>query len=68
VADSTVYPVQSEGEVVLRQFRGAILTLKGVLYTPTDKNILNGSKIVQSPEHQVEIDSVGNRIMCNAGT
>jgi hypothetical protein len=35
VADGTVYPVQSKGEVVLRSICGAILTLKGVLYVPT---------------------------------
>jgi hypothetical protein len=68
VADGTVYPVQSEGEVVLRSTCGAILTLKGVLYVPTAKNILSGCKIVQNPEHRVEIDSVGTRIICNAGT
>jgi hypothetical protein len=63
VADGTVYPVQSEGEVVLRSICGAILTLKGVLYLPTAKNILSGSKIVQNPEHRVEIESVGTRII-----
>jgi hypothetical protein len=63
VADGTVYQVQSKCEVVLRSICGAILTLKGVLYVPTAKNILSGSKIVQSPEHRVEIDSVGTRIM-----
>jgi hypothetical protein len=68
VADCTVYPVQSEGEGVLRSICGAILTLKGVLYVPTAKNILSGSKIVQDPEHRVEIDSVGTRTICNAGT
>jgi hypothetical protein len=68
VADGTVYPVQSEGEVVLRSICGAILTLKGVLYVPTAKNILSGSKIVQNPKHRVEIDRVGTRIICNAGT
>jgi hypothetical protein len=68
VADGTVYPVQSKGEVVLRSICGAILTLKGVLYIPTAKNILSGSKIVQNPEHRVEIDSVGTRITCSAGT
>jgi hypothetical protein len=57
----------SEGEVVLRSIGGAILTLKRVLYVPTAKNILSGSKIVQNPEHRVEIDSVGTRIICNAG-
>jgi hypothetical protein len=64
VADSTVYPVQSEGERIC----GAILTLKGVLYVPTAKNILSGSKIVQNPKHRVEIDSAGTRIICKAGT
>jgi hypothetical protein len=68
VADGTVYPVQSKGEVVLQSICGAILTLKGDLYVPTAKNILSGSKIVQNPEHWVEIDSVGTRIICNAGT
>jgi hypothetical protein len=68
VADSTVYPVQSKVEVVLRSICRAILTLKGVLYVPTAKNILSGRKIVQNPEHRVEIDSVGTRIICNAGT
>jgi hypothetical protein len=68
VADGTVYPVQSEGELVLRSIRGAILTQKGVLYVPSTKNILSGSKIVQNPEHRVEIDSVGTRIICNACT
>jgi hypothetical protein len=38
------------------------------LYVPTAKNILSGSKIVQNPKHRVEIDSVGTRILCNAGT
>jgi hypothetical protein len=65
IADDTVYPVQS---VVLRSICGAILTLKGVLYVPTAKNILSGSEIVQNPEHRVEIDSFGTRIICNAGT
>jgi hypothetical protein len=46
----------------------AILTLNGVLYVPTAKNILSGSKIVQNPEHRVEIDNVGTRIICKAGT
>jgi hypothetical protein len=68
VAGSTVYPVQSKGEVVLRSICGAILTLKGVLYVPTAQTILSGSNIVQNPEHRVEIDSVGTRIICNAGT
>jgi hypothetical protein len=68
VADGTVDPVQSEGEVVLRSICGAILTLKGVLYVPTTKNIISGSKIVENPEHRVVIDSVGTRIICNAGT
>jgi hypothetical protein len=68
VADGTVYPVQSEGKVVLGSICGAILTLKGVLYVPTAKNILSGSKIVQNTEHRVGIDSVGTRIICNAGT
>jgi hypothetical protein len=68
VANSTVYPVQSEGEVVLRSICGAIPTLKGVLYVPTAKNLLSSSKIVQNPKHRVEIDSVGTRIICNAGT
>jgi hypothetical protein len=31
ITDGTVYPVQSEGEVVLHSICGAILTLKGVL-------------------------------------
>jgi hypothetical protein len=68
VADGTVYPVQSKGEVVLRSICGAILTLKGVLHIPTAKNVLSGSKIVQNPKHRVERDSVGTRIICNAGT
>jgi hypothetical protein len=68
VADGTVYPVQSEGEVVLKSICGAILTLKGVLYIPTSNNILSCSKIVQNPRHRVETDSVGTRIICNAGT
>jgi hypothetical protein len=68
VAGGTVYPVQSEGEIVLRSISGAILTLKGVLYVPTAMNILSGSKIAQNPEHRVEIDNVGTRIICNAGT
>jgi hypothetical protein len=68
VADGTVYPLQSEGEVVLHSTYGAILTLKGVLYTPTAKNILSGHKIVQNPKHRVEIGSVDTRIICNAGT
>jgi hypothetical protein len=38
------------------------------LYIPNAKNILSGSKIVQNPKHRVEIDSVGTRIICNAGT
>jgi hypothetical protein len=46
----------------------SILTLKGILYIPTAKTILSGSKIVQNPEHRVEIDSAGSRIICNAGT
>jgi hypothetical protein len=37
VADGTVYPVQSEGEIVLRSICGAILALKGVLYVPSAK-------------------------------
>jgi hypothetical protein len=68
VANGTVYLVQSKGEVVLRSICGAILTLKEVLYIPTAKNILSGSKTVQNPEHRVEIDSVGTSIICNAGT
>jgi hypothetical protein len=40
VADGTVYPVQSEGEVLLQSICGAILTLKGVLYIPTANYIL----------------------------
>jgi hypothetical protein len=41
---------------------------EGSFVRTTAKNILSGSKIVQSPEHTVEIDSVGTRIICNAGT
>jgi hypothetical protein len=52
----------------MKYMGGNILTLKGALYVPTAKNILSGSKIVQNPEHSVEIDSVGTRIICNAGT
>jgi hypothetical protein len=51
--------------VVLQSICGAILTLKGVLYVHTAKNILSGSKNL---EQRVEIDSVGTRIICNAGT
>jgi hypothetical protein len=40
VTNSTVYQVQNKGEVVLRSIRGAVLTLNGVLYLPTAKNIL----------------------------
>jgi hypothetical protein len=68
VANGTVHPVQCEGEVVLQSICEAILTLKGVLYVPKAKNILSGSKIVHNPENRVEIDSVGNRIICIAGT
>jgi hypothetical protein len=68
VANGTVYAVQSEGEVVLQSICGSILTLKVELYVPTAKNILSGSKIVQSPKHRVEIDSVGTRIIRNAGS
>jgi hypothetical protein len=67
VADGTVYPVQSKSKVVLRSIRGATLTLKGSLYVPTAKNILSDSKVVQNPEHRVEIDIVASRIICNAG-
>jgi hypothetical protein len=58
--------VQRKGEVVLRSICFAILKLKGAQYVPTTKNILRGSRIVQNPEHHVEIDSVGTRIICNA--
>jgi hypothetical protein len=68
VADGTVYPVQSKGEVVLQSICGAILRLKVVLYVSTAKNILSGSKIVQNPDHRVELDNVGTRIICKAGT
>jgi hypothetical protein len=38
-------------------------------HTNTERSfILSGSKIVQNPKHRVEIDSVGTRIICNAGT
>jgi hypothetical protein len=50
VADGTVYPVQSKGEFVLRSICGAILTLKGVLYVPTAKNILRPVKRFQNLE------------------
>jgi hypothetical protein len=68
VADSTVYPVQSKVEVVIWSICGDILTLKGVMYLPTAKNIPSDSKIVPNPEHQVEIESVQTRIIYNAGT
>jgi hypothetical protein len=42
--------------------------LKGVIYVPTAENILSGSNIVQNHEHRVEIDNVGTKIICNAGT
>jgi hypothetical protein len=51
VVNGTVYPVQSKGEVVLWSICGAILTLNGVMYIPTAKNVLSGRKIVQIPEH-----------------
>jgi hypothetical protein len=38
------------------------------LYIPTAKNILSGTKIVQNPNHSVEIDSVVTRIICSSGT
>jgi hypothetical protein len=68
ITAATVYPVQSKGDVILRSICGAILVLKGVLYIPTANNIISGSKIVQNPEHRVEIDSVCTRIICNTGT
>ena len=57
VADGTDYPVQCEGELILKSICGAILTLKSVLYVPEAKNVLSGSRLVQGKGHRVEIDN-----------
>ena len=68
VADGTDYPVQCEGELILKSICGAVLTLNSVLYVPEAKNVLSGSRLVQGKGHRVEIDSIGTRLVCNTGT
>jgi hypothetical protein len=64
----TEYPVQCEGELILKSICGSILTLNLVLYAPEAKNVLSGSRLVQGKGHRVEIDTVGTRLECNTGT
>jgi hypothetical protein len=64
VADGTEYAIQGEGELVLKNICGAVLTLNSVLYVPEAKNVLSGSGLVQGKAHHVEIDSIGTVLVC----